>query len=637
MLVNFQRAVAPSLFLFCFFLGATPASAQVPMGGSRVPGLSNPHDISVIGKTSNLDIHLMGTNGQPIEVEANLTLINMSGQVYRQGVAKGGRAKFNDMIAREYKVLVIAPGFEQQMVQVDLATKYDATITIQLRTLTPEDPSLTAGLEALPQKAQKELGKALAQMHSNNLNEALVHLEGADKIAPNRAEVSYLFGMYYSRSKNVAKAESYWTKTLELNPQHSLALLSLGQAYFNEDKYNEALPYLKRAVEAEPTSWRANAFLANTELRLGSADDAIQHAERALELGHGQADRAQLILAAALAKKGEKERAITAVQAFLKDHASDDAAKKQLEKLQAMAAPASDEANDGDGAIAAGAAGLPEVSNWLPQDIDEKMPPVEAASGCNVDEVLQGAGKRVEEFVRNVDRFTATESLNHQTIDKWGMASSPERLRFEYLVSMEEVAPGFLSVEEYRSNRNKSAAVFPDGIQTNGLPALALIFHPYNAGSFEMTCEGLARRNGGMAWQVHFRQRNDKPNRIRTYRIGVNGPSYPVGLKGRAWISADTYQILRLETGLIVPIPEIRLKADRTAVEYGPVRFKNRKVEMWLPKTAEVYYDWRGHRTHRRHSFDNYLLFAVDDRQKIEAPKVAQEPTAGPGSANPEN
>jgi len=60
------------------------------------------------------------------------------------------------------------------------------------------------------------------------------------------------------------------------------------------------------------------------------------------------------------------------------------------------------------------------------------------------------------------------------------------------------------------------------------------------------------------------------------------------------------------------------------------VKVKNRKVDMWLPQTAEVYFYWKGRRVHFHHSFSNYLLFAVDDKQKIAAPKGAQEPQANP-------
>jgi hypothetical protein len=254
---------------------------------------------------------------------------------------------------------------------------------------------------------------------------------------------------------------------------------------------------------------------------------------------------------------------------------------------------------------------------WLPPDVDEKVPTVEERA-CSVDEVVQKAEERILEFVRNVDRFTATESLTHQSINKHGQASAPVGRKFDYVVSIHEVRQGHLGVTEYR-NGGLALNEFPGGIVTNGLPALVLIFHPYYAPSYEMTCEGLTRSNDQLAWQVHFRQRPDKPNELKTYQYGIYGASYPVGLKGRAWISADSYQIVRMETDLVMPVPQIRLLAEHTAVEYGPVIFREGDVNLWLPQSAEVYFAWRGQQVHRRHIFDHYMLFTVDDKQRINA------------------
>jgi hypothetical protein len=85
---------------------------------------------------------------------------------------------------------------------------------------------------------------------------------------------------------------------------------------------------------------------------------------------------------------------------------------------------------------------------------------------------------------------------------------------------------------------------------------------------------------------------------------------------------------VRLETDLVAPVPEIRLVADHTAIEYSAVHFRKRNVDMWLPQTAEVFYDLKGHRAHRRHSFSNYMLFSVDDQQHISAPKTEEVPLA---------
>jgi hypothetical protein len=137
-----------------------------------------------------------------------------------------------------------------------------------------------------------------------------------------------------------------------------------------------------------------------------------------------------------------------------------------------------------------------------------------------------------------------------------------------------------------------------------------------------MKCEGLATLNGQPAWQVYFRQRPDKPNRLRAYRFGVSGEPHPVALKGRAWFVADTYQILSLQADLVDALPDIQLTVDHTAIEYGPVHFA-RGVDMWLPQTAELYSDFRGKRIRQRMIYSNYLLFAVDDKQRVSEPKIS--------------
>jgi len=39
-----------------------------------------------------------------------------------------------------------------------------------------------------------------------------------------------------------------------------------------------------------------------------------------------------------------------------------------------------------------------------------------------------------------------------------------------------------------------------------------------------------------------------------------------------------------------------------------------------LPKTAEIYFDFRKHRYYRKHAFDHFLLFSVDTENKEKAP-----------------
>jgi tetratricopeptide (TPR) repeat protein len=618
------------------FQSAVFAQKPVPSTGPMSRGGINTPDSS---EAFDLDIQVKGANGGPIDVMAMVTLISYTGQISGQGTTLGGNISFRGLSPSRYTIEVVAAGYEKAVKELDGHEMRGIRIVIEMRPesnvekMAPGPPRII-----LAPKAQKELGKALEALRANKLSDARSHLDAAYRLAPNHPEVNYLFGVYFSLSKDLEQAKSYWMKTVEFDPKHTSALLALSEALMRERRLPDAEAYGNRAVEADPSSWRAHAILAEVCLQQHQTEEAIKHAERALELGHGEAANVQPLLARALAAGGNRDRATKVLQEYIQKHPENAGARKQLESMQISTAAASTSAAASPVEVKASAASEgaaaevkastpaeatvvpPLPSSWLPPDVDETVPPVEPGAVCALDEVLEKTGKRVLEFVKAVDRFTANEFLKHESINKWGGAGAPETRKFNYVVAIEETRPGILNVEEYRLHGD-SPVEFPGGVATLGLPALALIFHPYNAGNFEMTCEGLGRWNGQPVWQVHFRQRADKPNTFREYRVGQNGPAFPVGVRGRAMIAVDTYQILRMETDLVDKIPQIRLVADHMVVEYGPVSFRNRNVQMWLPQTAELYSEWKGHRIHRIHSFSNYLLFSVDEKQQISAPK----------------
>jgi hypothetical protein len=255
---------------------------------------------------------------------------------------------------------------------------------------------------------------------------------------------------------------------------------------------------------------------------------------------------------------------------------------------------------------------------WAPPDVDATVPAVSPSTPCSLANVLAGASKRVEELVANLQQFTAAEHLEHVEIDKGGNPGTPQRRRFDYMVMIQQLRRGMLSVEEMRDG-GTALDKFPANLATTGLPALALIFHPEYIEDFDMRCEGFGAWRGQPAWQVRFAQRAGRPSRMRSYRI--RGLSFPIALKGRAWIAADSFQVVRLETDLVQDIPEIPLTREHMEIEYKPVAFKKKQLQVWLPESAELYMDFRGHRYYRRHSFSDFLLFSVDVNQTIADPK----------------
>jgi len=579
--------VFAQFYLCALFLGE-PVLGQQPSSdlATNPAGTTAPTLASESSSSVDLDIYLQAPDSVSLQEPAALTLVTAAGQLYRQGTTRNGHLRWNELAPMQYGIQVVAPGFERAAQEIDAHGKGEVRVTVQLRP------------------------------HA-----------GGDKTYPPVSadpEVNYVFGVYASRLGDWEQAKTYWTKVLQLLPDHAPAMVSMGEALLGENKASEAAEYLERAANIDPSYWRTQALLAEVSLRTGSAAEAVQHSERAIELGRGEAASVTPLLARALVAE-----ATEVLSAYLKDHPGDVAAKKQLAGLNPPARVLTVEPLNADfgesnaATVFARPAPPPRVreSRWLPPQVDENVPPVEPGSACNLEEVLQKAGQRIQEFVGNVERFTATESLVHQTINKSGDVSGTQKRQYDYMVSIEEIQPELFDVEEYR--RGSSPADAPGGIITKGLPALVLIFHPYYAGTFSMKCEGLANWNGKRAWQIYFRQKPDKPNKIRSYKIGANSLPHPVPLKGRAWFVEDSYQIVGLQTDLIDSLPDIRLTVDHAAIVYGPVHFSSRGVDMWLPQTAELYSESRGKRFHRRLNFSNYLLFAVDDRQKISPPNIS--------------
>jgi hypothetical protein len=265
-------------------------------------------------------------------------------------------------------------------------------------------------------------------------------------------------------------------------------------------------------------------------------------------------------------------------------------------------------------AAAAKANGEPDY--WSPHEL-EQVPPVDPNVTCPCEEVLRGIGRRMAEFVDTLEKFTATEKLEHYSIDRSGARKSPETRSFAYVAMVSQNTRGTFLLEEFRDGTN-DAEQFPAHTATRGSPAMALIFHPALADGFDFRCEGLGQFDGREAWLVHFVQRPDRPIQIRSYSVG--GKSFGLALEGRVWVDPGNNQVLRLESELAKPVPEIGLTHEHFAIEYKPVEFHSTGQQLWLPQMAELYVERKGKRFYRRHAFSDFRLFNVDAAQSIQTP-----------------
>ena len=596
---------------------------------------------------ADLVIAIRDDTNSELAQPAKVTLRSRSGDTRGVTISEKGRARFRGVPIGDYEVQVDAPGYTTTKANVSLDRPGESH-NLEIALL----PSALAGANTPPGlslKEQKELTAGLRALQAQKLDEARKHFLIAAKTAPNHPDVDYLLGVLSTMTGDMSAAKQY-LENGATRYQHVLSLTALGEIYLNEGNLALAQQRLEAALKTAPNTWRAEQLLAAVELKQGSYPLAIQHAEHALQVGKTEAKGARLTLAHALYATGDYQRSVHVLNDLLKENPTQEQTKqanKLLEanrEAQAPPSPAKDTqtSNLSNAAFAVApslsAANLPSAlaspltasPHWFPSNVDDSIPPVENTGSCPLSQVVQQTGQRVLEFVSNVDRFTATESLSHQTLNEFGLAVRSERIKFNYLVSIQEMKPGVFDVQEFRDG-GTSNEIFPEHVATLGTVAMVFVFHPNYVGDFDFRCEGRAHQGNQEAWQIHFSQKADRASRLRSYRLG--NQYFRVGIKGRAWISTETSQVLRMETDLVSKVPEIRLNAEHQDILYGPVPFQKKHLVLWLPLATETYLDFNGHRIHRRQDLSNYLLFWIDDRQTIEKPKTTEGPQeSSPGS-----
>jgi len=605
--------------------GVTPNPVPNPISG--IEGL--PASTGTIIKLAVRD-----EKDKPLDRQAVVQITNKtSGQIQARVTEEDSTVMVGDLQTGLYDVAVSALGYLTSHQDVAIS---GMIVLNHMEVALKKDPSAvdlgTVNAKDMPTKVRRNMLHGLAALKSSKLEEAQKKLDAAYNAEPSNSEVNFLLGFLYFEKKDMERAQAYLATASRLAPHNVQALTLLGRVQLQRNDAAAAQAPLEQAVAAEPELWMAHYLLATAYLRQNDFEKANVQARLAIERGKGGANAAQLILGQALAGLKRYPEAIQALDTFLKAAPTDPHASQvhelvaDLEKRQSQGPDeASTTQSLATGAVPIVAATDPEllVKNWGPPGVDDAKPQVASGVFCPIEKVIEQSGERVKELVDDLAKFDAVEDVYHEEIDQAGIPKKHTTIRFDYVASIAEPKPGSFKVEEYRSGRSDAEA-FPDQIATRGLPTLAFIFHPDMRDDFEMSCEGLGTWNQKATWLVHFSQREAKPHRIQGYI--VNGREYPVSLKGRAWISADTFQIVRLESDLTDPIKEIQLRSEHQTVEYAPVRFPKSKTELWLPKNAELYFDLRKHRYFRRHSFNHFMLFSVDTDEKRKEPKEAKIP-----------
>ncbi|MGA2414712.1 MAG: tetratricopeptide repeat protein [Candidatus Sulfotelmatobacter sp.] len=598
------------------FLRVPPAAAQGNFGGQIGLRMNEVQKSNFCEPTQRLQVTVINENKTHLDRQAIVKIHDKKLDITSWDTTSNeAEVTFCNIAFGDYEIDAAAVGYLAEHRELHLTGLIQERDFKLVMHKDPMAVDLNAPDRAMPANARRETKLAVNALRSSNFKEARKQLERAYKLAPANAQVNFLLGYLSMQNKEMDKAENYLSRSATLDPHNVQSLTLLGRVQLERKENDPAAKTLEQAVAIDSTYWMAHYLLGDVYLGQKEQEKARDQAQLAIDYGKGAGNIANLVLGQALANLGKNQEAIQVLRAFVETNPGNTAIPQvkeligRLEDLVAGRTPPPTQSKI-DLALVASAPSLPP-SAWGPPGVDELKPPVAQGVACPFSQVVEGSGERVKELVDNITKFAAIEAMSHEQLDKTGSPITKETRRFTYVASITEDIPGYLQTDEYR-NLRYGVTDLPDNIVTSGSMTLALIFHPDMRDNFEMSCEGLGDWKGQSSWLVHFRQRDDKPNRFAEYNIGSQ--HYPMNLKGRAWVTADTLQIVHIDAELMKPLPQ--LSVQHQIADYGPIHFQQKNMDLWLPQNVDIFMELNRHYYHRRHSYDHFQLFAVDSIEK---------------------
>jgi tetratricopeptide (TPR) repeat protein len=400
-----------------------------------------------------------------------------------------------------------------------------------------------------------------------------------------RPEPLIFHGVMESWRHENEQATAYFAEALKYAPQDPLALQETGRAELQLQNWAAADAYLAKALSA------------------GGGPDVRLMRVQAL-LNEGRSDEAKKEMTLYLGGRDIKNMPLRVRELYTQVQQ-----RRSVEVAYAKVTSEVDEPIDYLRRI------TPELQSLTPAD--DQAP---------LDSILTSVGKNVSELFQNFPNTSSVEAIHQEKLRRNGKLNGEQDQKFHYLclIPNQTWGPGF---SEYRADVSGERGQ-PRGLQdgfmlTSGFTSASLIFHPAYQSQSTFRYLGRQKLNERDTLVLAFAQQPTKSKLYGTFKSGdVLMTTFTQGL---AWVDAQTYQILRLRTDLLKPLPEVKLERQTTEINYAEVHFKSIDGGFWLPQEVNVTVSWGGKSLRNQHQYSAFQVFNVAATQKIDKPKPSQQ------------
>jgi tetratricopeptide (TPR) repeat protein len=160
--------------------------------------------------------------------------------------------------------------------------------------------------------------KALQSAQAGKNKEAIDQFKQAISEYPDFMLAYNELGVQYLAVGDLAKAEESLTAALKLKPDAFEPLMNYGITLVRLNRFSEAIPQLRAAIKQKEQSPVGHFYLGRALAYQQRYDDAIVELNLAIQLGGDQMKEGHRYLAAIYNQKGDKQRAISELETYLK-------------------------------------------------------------------------------------------------------------------------------------------------------------------------------------------------------------------------------------------------------------------------------------------------------------------------------
>ncbi len=235
-----------------------------------------------------------------------------------------GTFTFRRLIAGSYFITVEA-GRDYLPAQqtVDLYDNRAQTTTVQIE-LRPRPAAnakpavVNAALSDVPKPAVDLYQKGLAAAAAGDVKAAVENYKAALNIYPRFVLALNELSALYVNQHDLGNAEHALNQALEIEPNNAILRMNYGYVLLLRERFADADRELLKAITLRNDLATAHLYRGRALIRLSKFDDAEAELNRTVTLGGNASVTAYRYLGALYSERGEKEKAIAALEKYLK-------------------------------------------------------------------------------------------------------------------------------------------------------------------------------------------------------------------------------------------------------------------------------------------------------------------------------